>query len=251
MVNKIIYSLVVLVCFIWSCQSESEGHEVIAEAEQKMQEVTTPIQPGNTLKVESYPPSKIDASLVKTEMSDTKWTILPGQRVGEITKTTTFAKLKQVYHDNDVKNKRVSLGSRSFFTSTFFENEPNEFIVFWNDTTTQKDLVMVKITGNGGEWQTTTGIKIGSTLDYLLAVNGKDFYFLGFNNNVYDGVHNGKVDWNGGKGGNYLGVQLMYDSMANAREAFPKFQNLQEFPTNHPDTKSLGLTVKSMNFSFI
>lgn len=251
MINKIIYSLV-FVCFLWGCQSEGEGHEVISEADQKTEAATTPIQPGNPLKVESYPPSEIDPSLVKMEESGTKWTILPGQRVGEITKTTTFAKLKQVYGGGKLKNEQVKLdGGKVFFTTTFFENEPNEFIVYWNDSITQKDPVMIKITGSGGNWATTNGVRVGASLEYLLAMNGKDFYFLGFDDNAYGGVHNGKVQWNGGKGGNYLGVQLMYDNMANARESFPKFQNLQKFPTNHPDVKSLGLTVKMMSFSFI
>jgi hypothetical protein len=223
-------------------------------AQEKLIQNAEPPKPKPALVVENYPINEIDVSLVKTPKAAgtaNKFTIVGGTRVGNITKSTTLAQLKSSYGAANIKNSNFTQGAKKFLTSKVYEGQPNEFEVFWSDTLSRKNLTMVKITGKGGDWRTSQGIAIDCTIQELIAINRKDFYFLGFDYSQSEGLYNGKVrSWNNGEVNNKIGISLIYDSAANAKEGFNTFRTLQSFPSNHPDVNDLGLTVKEISYFF-
>ncbi len=243
--------LLIAIIAVIGCQDKKSIVGKKTDKEKLIQNAEPP-KPKPALVVENYPASEIDINLVKTPQTvgtASKWIIVGGTRVGDITKSTTLAQLKNSYGAGNVTDNNFTQGAKKFLTSKVYEGQVNEFEVFWSDTISRKSPIMVKVTGPG-DWRTTQGIAIGSTLQELVAINRKDFYFLGFNNNEYDGYYNGKVKWNKGEVGDKIGISLAYDNIANAKESFITFLNLQSFPSNHPQAKDLSLTVREISCVF-
>ena len=243
--------LLIAIITVVGCQDKKNIVNEQTDREKLIQNAEPP-KAKPALVVENYPISVVDIKLIKkpqTVGTARKWIIVGGTRVGDVTKNTTLAQLKSSYGARNVKDSDFSQGAKKFLTSKVFEGQPNEFEVYWSDTVSRKNPIMVKVTGLG-DWRTTQGISVGSTLQELVAINRKDFYFLGFNNNEYNGIYNGKVKWNKGEVDNKIGVSLTYDNLANAKESFRNFRNLQPFPTNYPEVKDLGLTVKEISCVF-
>lgn len=239
--------LLIAIIAVIGCKDQKDVANKPTEREQLIQNAEPP-KPKAALLVENYPPTELNTDLIKKPQdvgTASKWIIVGGTRVGEITKSTTLAQLRSSYGATNVTDSEFSQGSKKFSTSKVFEGQKNEFEVFWSDDS-RTNPIMVKITGTG-DWRTTQGIAVGSTLQELISINRQDFYFTGFNDNDYNGAFNGKVRWNKGEVDNKIGVSLIYDNIANAKESFKTFQTLQLFPTNHPEVKELGLTVREIS----
>jgi hypothetical protein len=246
--------LFVIIAFTASCQSKDKAEKTLEEQKLEQAKDAQAPKPKPALLTANYPATVLNESLIKRpEKVGTakKWIIVAGTRVGDVTKTTTLAELKSSYGAENITDGVFEQGKKKFLTSIVFENKPNEFEVFWGDTLTRKNPKMVKIRGTNGDWLTTQGIRVGATVEELVAINRKDFYFIGFDNMQYDGLYNGKLrSWDDGEVSKYIGITLMYDNIANAKESFSRFQHLESFPSNYPDVKDLGLTVKEVSCTF-
>lgn len=96
-------------------------------------------------------------------------------------------------------NAEISEGTSLFEEATveraytiLFPDTPNEALLTWKDAN-RTELHNIRVE-NGGDWKSETGIEIGSTLEELQRINGKEVKFYGFG---WD--YSGAVDWNGGK----------------------------------------------------
>ena len=76
--------------------------------------------------------------------------------------------------------------------SILYPDTPNELIITWDDAS-RTQIYDIRIT-IGGDWKSSTGIRIGTTYDELIKLNGKPVLFYGFG---WD--YSGAVVWNEGK----------------------------------------------------
>ena len=83
-------------------------------------------------------------------------------------------------------------GTEELPYSVLFPDTPNELNITWTDASrTQIYDIRISI---GGDWKSSTGIKIGTSYDELNKLNGKPISFYGFG---WD--YSGAVVWNEGK----------------------------------------------------
>lgn len=109
------------------------------------------------------------------------WTIVPGQRVGEITAATSEAMLGALFGPENIERVDVQIGEG--FTEPGTAVYPGEAtrrieILWLDDTrTTPREI---RLTGAASLWKTEEGISLGSTLKEIENLNGWPFRLAGF-----------------------------------------------------------------------
>jgi hypothetical protein len=100
----------------------------------------------------------------------------------QIKKNTTLAELKKLYGSKNVKDdlEYAPEGLDSFKVSKIFKDTQKEIIVQWKKNKLYKQVDMVYTYQKGSPYKTADGLKVGSTLDQLVRVNGKRISFSGF-----------------------------------------------------------------------
>ncbi|HZJ35155.1 MAG TPA: hypothetical protein VFD29_00865 [Gillisia sp.] len=83
-------------------------------------------------------------------------------------------------------------GTEELPYSILYPDTPNELHITWSDAS-RAQIYDIRIS-IGGDWRSSTGIKIGTTYDELNKLNGKPISFYGFG---WD--YSGAVVWNEGK----------------------------------------------------
>jgi hypothetical protein len=109
------------------------------------------------------------------------WLIVPGERVGPITATTSEAMLETLFGARHVEQVDVYLGEG--FTepgAVVYPGTPMRKIeIVWRDTA-RAGVKEVRLTGDSSIWETAEGISLGSTLKEIERLNGYPFRLLGF-----------------------------------------------------------------------
>lgn len=103
-------------------------------------------------------------------------------------------KIKEIYPEANVYEATgiFEEGTEELPYSVLFPNTPNELNITWTDASrTQIYDIRFSI---GGDWKSSTGIRIGTTYAELNELNGKLISFYGFG---WD--YSGAVVWNEGK----------------------------------------------------
>lgn len=111
--------------------------------------------------------------------------------------------LAKVIAENDLKSiypeAQISEGTDLFEEgiverpySILYPGTADELLITWEDND-RTQLHQLRFDKNG-RWQTKNGIKVGTTYDELVRLNGNSIKFYGFG---WD--YSGAVDWNGGK----------------------------------------------------
>jgi hypothetical protein len=146
--KKIILPLLLIAIAVYSCGCKDKK--------------TTPVAEKNA--------PVIDSTLV----TDTSW--------GPIKKTTDFAGLQAIYGSDNVKDERICGPecADSIDVTRIYPEQDKQFIVYWKDSLYHKTISYVETYLPEGPYHTDKGLKIGSTLQELLKVNGKKISFYGF-----------------------------------------------------------------------
>lgn len=132
--------------------------------------------------------------------------IVPGERVGMITRTTTEAELEQLYGAENLKMQRIAVAEDSEREGVIlFPGTNKEVEIIWQTATSEGTPAFVRISKDSTVWKTEDGITIGSTLEALEKVNGTPFQFYGFEWD-YSGL---VTDWKDGKFDRYFVVALV------------------------------------------
>lgn len=252
--KSLIFFLIVSLLTIVGCGSAEKNEPITEKKESKViNKIDTTKQNTANLKVEDYQLSTTRPEEVKLPQIDKKWMITPGKSVGVIQQKSTLASVSNTYGKNNITKENVVTAARDaqgrpirLYQTTLFKGGKNEAIIYWEDTINIQNPIQVRILGEAGDWATNKGVKVGTKLEYLLHANGKDFYFLGFDDTQYNGQFNGKVKWNKGRMPNSFAVSLEPSLISKGLDTFTTFQQLIMFPTNHPDVQSLGLFVREM-----
>ncbi|MCX7743068.1 MAG: SH3 domain-containing protein [Flavobacteriales bacterium] len=170
-----------------------------------------------------------------------EWLIRPGIGVGRIRIGETIRDVQVAYGKEQVKKQRLFIPegeTREGFV--VFPKQSNQLECFIDNS---GKIELIRITGKLSSWHTVEGIRIGTTLDELVELNGKPIHFSGFGWD-YDGAiisyNQGKLD----KLKQGLDLTLAYPD-----EGFPNYEKYlgdQIITSNIKDLKGVGIIVNTI-----
>jgi hypothetical protein len=165
---------------------------------------------------------------------------VPGKRIGMITPTSTPASITEDYGAENFISDSIYLGEGySIPGYRLFPDQPGELsVIFPGGEVNLRDL-QITIDAPDTTWYGRgTGIRIGTTLEELNALNGNPFELMGFDWD-YGGVI---TDWRGGSLQDYR-IRLGYD-FEKHREGIPmKLVGDQRIMSDLPELADLGVEV--------
>lgn len=123
-----------------------------------------------TTPVTETPVVKVDSTLI----TDSSW--------GLINKNTDIEALKKIFGANNLKDERVCGPecADSIDVTFIYREQPNEICVNWQDSGYHKKIGFLECWRENSPYHTATGLKIGSTLNDILKLNGQKITFSGF-----------------------------------------------------------------------
>ncbi|MFT6319970.1 MAG: hypothetical protein ACJAT4_000892 [Granulosicoccus sp.] len=202
---------------------------------------TSTVENGNDITDNSKKPISINP--VKIERID-NWTCIPGEQVGRIKANFNGSDIYKTFGKENVLETEIGLGEGETKKGlVVFPKTNNEIQVLFQGKKEMTKLEIIRIKGTDSKWKTDAGIKVGSTLEELVAANGKDFNFYGF-----EWDYAGKLaNWNGGKLNDKLSVFL---EAINEEAVFPSLLGDKEFLSSNPKAREAGLIVNELLINF-
>ncbi|MFK7774160.1 MAG: hypothetical protein AB8F94_18560 [Saprospiraceae bacterium] len=202
---------------------------------------STNVENGNSLTDKTKKP--LPTTPVKIEKID-NWTCIPGQQVGRIKTNFNGSDIYKIFGKENVLETEIGLGEGETKKGLLvFPKTNNEIQVLFEGNEEMMKLESIRINGTDSKWETDSGIKVGTTLEELVAANGKDFNFYGF-----EWDYAGKLaNWNGGKLNDKLSVFL---EATNEEPVFPHLLGDKEFLSSNAKAKEAGLKVSSILINF-
>jgi hypothetical protein len=184
--------------------------------------------------VADKPEVKIDSTLI----TDSSW--------GLINKRTDFAGLQAIYGAANVKNERICGPecADSIDVTKIYSEKNNEFIIYWKDSLYHKSIAFIETYLPDGPYHTDKGLKIGSTFEELLKINGKQIIFSGF-------------DWDYGGSIQDYGMGTLQNSPVSYRLTMDEGGSTElsgdsEFNTEMPEVKKnlTKIKISTLTLSF-
>lgn len=183
---------------------------------------------------------KIDSSvtIAKSQLL-TDTLIIPGERVGPITRTTTKQDLVKLFGASRVVDKTIpgAEGIGSFPATQLKLSQGRSLLVVWSDNTRTKPLDVRNL---GSAWKTREGIGVGTPLSELRKKLGNfKLYGLGWD-------YGGTILLDSSKLSRYQGKMILrVDAAPNAYEKFPNdYQAVSgdsTFSSSNSHWKPLGI----------
>lgn len=170
--------------------------------------------------------------------------IVPGLRVGAITKTSTQAQLARIYGAGNVQAVKVPIGEGASTDGlVLFKGRAAELRIRFKPGT--KRVEWVVIDRRGSPWRTGGGVGIGANAAQLARLNGGRFRLYGFRWD-YAGRSAG---WNRGRLSKYLVVDLAPTrKLSDSEQA--KVAGDGTFWSTHPVMQRMRLTVHRILVEF-
>lgn len=190
-----------------------------------------------------------EATSVETEeaapdvMAQDDFIIVGGRRVGKITKdNATKEGIIQAYGTENVQEDSIYIGEGFYWDGLrLFPGTKNELEIAWDPDTETTSPAFFRVSKEDTDWRTDQNITIGTTLEELLAINGKAFNFLGFGWDYGGAVSNLN-------GGNISGN--LYIRLENVGKIDENLLGDQEISTNHPAVKGADIRVVRLETKF-
>ncbi|WP_138497112.1 hypothetical protein [Nostoc sp. PA-18-2419] len=185
-------------------------------------------------------PQKIERSVTIAKSQPlTDTLIVPGQRVGPITRTTTKQDLVKLFGASRLVDQTISgaEGIGSFAATQLKLDRGRSLLVVWSDNTRTKPLDVRNL---GSAWKTREGISVGTPLSELRQKLG-NFKLYGL---AWD--YGGTILLDSSKLSRYQGkLILRVDAAANAYEKYPNHYQAvsgdSTFSSSNPHWKPLGI----------
>lgn len=173
--------------------------------------------------------------------------IVPGERVGPITKNTTYNELATLFEETALTDT-VWAGPEGLFNlpaTTVNLGEDRSFQVVWLD---QARTQLYSVTGFGSDWQTPEGVYVGMPLSELEEILGP-FQLSGFG---WD--YGGYAFLEGTRLAKYQGqlyVRLSPSQSADIRESdLLAVSGEGVFDSDHPSVQAIAPTVANLDVEF-
>jgi hypothetical protein len=170
-------------------------------------------------------------------------TIIPGERVGPITSTTSRADLAEIYGEGVLNDQPIPMGEGTTEPGTVVELGPEDhFSVVWADDSQTEPLLVKDF---GPAWQTPEGLGVGVPYDKLESELG-NFKLYGF---AWD--YQGSLDLQGSQLDKYHGNLLLRVSpsetaMKEHADAYQAVMGDTLYESNNPNLDPLELSVYEM-----
>ncbi len=184
-------------------------------------------------------PQKINHPVTVATQASKDILIVPGERVGPITRKTTKRDLVKLFGASHLVDKTISgaEGIGSFAATQVNLNQGRSLLVVWSDNTRTKPLDVRNL---GSAWKTPEGIGVGTPLSELRKKLG-DFKLYGL-----EWDYGGTILLDSSKLSRYQGkLILRVDTAPNASEKFPNdYQAVSgdsTFSSTNPHWKPLGI----------
>jgi hypothetical protein len=127
-------------------------------------------------------------------VDDSNWVIAPGLNVGPITGRTSEKELSKIFGKENVTPTTIQSVEYSYLGTSVYKGTENELQIIWK-TQKRESPSEIIVDSKNTKWHTVSGITIGTTLDELIKLNGRDFEIHGFG---WD--YGGYIkSWEGGK----------------------------------------------------
>jgi hypothetical protein len=184
-----------------------------------------------------------DTTAPTTTPSAIDYTIIPGQRVGQVTSTTSRQQLAALYGEANLKDEAIPMGEGFTEPGTLVDLGPNQrFVVVWLDADRNRPLLAKDF---GSAWKTPEGLGVGVPYSQVQAVLG-DFKLYGF---AWD--YGGTLSLEGSNLDQYYGDLLLRvepsdASVAEHPEAFQAVMGDRLFPSDDPNFALLDIAVDEM-----
>lgn len=137
-------------------------------------------------------------------------------------------------------------GTERVIGSVFFKDSPSYFFIKWKDTVNFRNPDWIEIHGDKSLWMIDNGIKIGTTLDELVKLNGKAFSFSGF-----DWDYGGYATFEKGNLENdCYSIRLYYDYKDLFENEWNQIVGDKIISTNNPVLKKIKVYVDEIVFYF-
>ena len=133
------------------------------------------------------PEVKIDSTLI----TDSSW--------GIINSSSNFEKLQQLFGESNIKDERICGPecADSVDVTKVYPGKSGEIVVYWKDSAYHKKIDFLQTYQDKSPYHTAAGLKMGSTLNEVLKLNGQKINFSGFGWDYGGGIqsfNNGKLD---------------------------------------------------------
>lgn len=188
------------------------------------------------------PPVQTDSTTNK-QLTDKKETFL-----------TDYSTLKSIYTPTDLIKV---YGNRNIQERDAYDREGNitgkEYVLY---TDTRNEVIIsfdnnkgnsITIKNKSSDWKFPHGFYVGMPLEKVIAANGKDFKFYGFEWD-YSGM---LASWEKGKLENE-GVSIILSAPDNVNDSiYSKFSGEKQYNTNNSELRSLELFVEEITFQNI
>lgn len=123
---------------------------------------------------------------------DTAFLIVPGQGFGPLQGELSRAAIAEKFDKNQVLERPFYVGEGAYEPGlVVFPDSPKEVEILLDE---DGNAILYRLQREDGPWATADGLKVGSTLEDLVKVNGKPIHFMGFEWD-FGGI---VTDWNGG-----------------------------------------------------
>lgn len=107
------------------------------------------------------------------------WPIIPGKRVGPITALSSLSTLQALFGWKNVKMCKLPGAEGETIDGARINAGPGrELEIVWEDGTVGRRIADVRLTGKA--WTLDNGLRLGSTVPEVEAVNGRPFKLSGF-----------------------------------------------------------------------
>lgn len=185
------------------------------------------------------------------------WLIVPGERVGQLTATSSAAGLIAAYGAENVRDEPYPLGEGESEQGTVvFPDDPTRrVLILWNDLDKKALPLAVRIDGAGSQWKTAEGLAVGTSLRRVEELNGKPFLLYGF-----EWDYGGQlVDSNGGAlkdlphedpEGGFRGGALLLTFQPDPAASYTEVMGDGTFSSDHPVMQSVDPKVSVIIVSF-
>jgi hypothetical protein len=189
------------------------------------------------------------------------WKIVPGERVGPISRASTLATLQQRFRASNVREQTIvgAEGAELRGAIVYPDNPARRLAIVWGQgesTGHPEDVEICYKQESGGacEWKTAQGITLGTSLVQLERLNGHLFHLAGFGWD-YGGM---VLAWDGGRlealqaGG--LSLELLPDpktiEQPDRLAAYKQVQGDHRFSSGHPAMRALNPRVSAIHCGF-
>ena len=234
--KTLMYLLIILTCFACNQNSQTENDTSNQTVTNTDSEKTS-----QTEKEESKEPEKPKED----------WVLIPNQKAGPITATSTEEDLIKIFGAKNVTTQEEEYGEGEVIVmTTLFKGTNKELVVYWNDIDNLKNPERVVVHSNSTMWKTENNIVVGTSLQELEKLNGKPFKLYGFGWD-YEGTIS---SWDGGALAEKYGISKGFvGQLATEKapgEGYGDILGDSEFSSDHKVIQTRDLKIVTMGIIF-